>query len=115
MVEWLLHGKENIVFGESAYMGKTEEIREKVPKALDLTRTRGTKNKKLTAEGREANRMLSKTRSRVEHIFPMAKKVFGFSKVRYKGLAKNTNFIFVLFALSNLYMVRRDLLEPTGA
>ena len=85
MVEQLLHGKENIVFGDSAYMGKTEEIREKVPKALDLTRTRGTKNKKLTAEDREANRLLSKTRSRVEHIFPMAKKVFGLPKSGTRG------------------------------
>ncbi len=115
MVERLLHGKENAVFGDSAYMRKTEEIKGKAPDALDLTRTRGTKNRKLTAEDKEANRLLSKTRSRVEHIFLIAKKVFGFSKVRYKGLPKNMNFIFVLFALSNLYMVRRDLLEPTGA
>ena len=81
----------------------------------DLTNKRGTRNKKLTEADRESNRLLSKTRSRVEHIFLIAKKVFGFSKVRYKGLPKNTNFIFVLFAPSNLYMVRRELLRPTGA
>jgi IS5 family transposase len=40
----------------------------------------------------------------------VAKNIFGFVKVRYKGLAKNTNFIYVLFALSNLYMVRKNLL-----
>ena len=97
MVERLLHRKENAVFGDSAYMGKTEEIKGKAPDALDLIQTRGTKNKKLTEEDKEANRLLSKTRSRVEHIFLIAKKVFGFSKVRYKGLPKNTNFIFVLF------------------
>ncbi|MFA5473741.1 MAG: transposase, partial [Aminobacteriaceae bacterium] len=96
-------------------MGKTEDIAKKTPQALDLTQTRGTKNRKLTEEEKETNRLLSKTRSRGEHIFLIAKRIFGFSKVRYKGLAKNTNFAFVLFALSNLYMVRRDLLALTGA
>ena len=115
MVEDILHGEENAVFGDSAYMGKTDEIAKKAPQALDLTQTRGTKNKKLTEEEKERNRLLSKTRSRGEHIFLIAKRIFGFSKVRYKGLAKNTNFVFVLFALSNLYMVRRDLLALTGA
>ena len=115
MVEDILHGEENAVFGDSAYMGKTEEIAKKAPGALDLTQTRGTKNRKLTEEEKETNRLLSKTRSRGEHIFLIAKRIFGFSKVRYKGLAKNTNFVFVLFALSNLYMVRRDLLALTGA
>ena len=115
MVEDILHGEENAVFGDSAYMGKTEEIAKKAPGALDLTQTRGTKNRKLTEEEKETNRLLSKTRSRGEHIFLIAKRIFGFSKVRYKGLAKNTNFAFVLFALSNLYMVRRGLLATTGA
>jgi IS5 family transposase len=115
VVEDLLHGEENVVFCDSAYMGKTEEITKKAPRALDLTQTRGTKNRKLTEEEKETNRLLSKTRSRGEHIFLIAKKIFGFSKVRYKGLAKNTNFVFVLFALSNLYMVRRDLLASAGA
>ena len=115
MVEDILHGEENAVFGDSAYMGKTEDIAKKAPQALDLTQTRGTKNRKLTEEEKETNRLLSKTRSRGEHIFLIAKRIFGFSKVRYRGLAKNTNFAFVLFALSNLYMVRRDLLALTGA
>jgi len=115
MVEDLLHGEENAVFGDSAYMGKTDEIAKKAPGALDLTQTRGTKNRKLTEEEKETNRLLSKTRSRGEHIFLIAKRIFGFSKVRYRGLAKNTNFAFVLFALSNLYMVRRDLLASAGA
>ena len=71
-------------------MGRTEEITKKTPRALDLTQTRGTKNRKLTEEEREENRLLSKTRSRGEHIFLIAKRILGFSKVRYKGVAKNT-------------------------
>jgi len=80
MVEDLLHGEENAVFGDSAYMGKTEDIAKKAPGALDLTQTRGTKNRKLTEEEKETNRLLSKTRSRGEHIFLIAKRIFGFSK-----------------------------------
>jgi len=96
-------------------MGKTEEITKNATCVLDLTWTFGTKNKKITEEDKETNRLLSKTRSRVEHFFLPVKKIFGFSKVRYRGLAKNTNFAFVLFTPSNLYMVRRGMLAPTGA
>ena len=112
----LLHGGESGVWGDSAYMGKTEEINGKAPGAADNTNRRSTRNRKLTEEETERNRMLSRTRARVEHVFGVAKNIFGYRKVRYKGLAKNTNFIHVLFALSNLYMVRRDLLSlPAGA
>jgi len=59
--------------------------------------------------------MLSKIRVRVEHVFDVVKNAFRNRKVRYKGLAKNTNGIHVLFDLSNLYMVRRELLSlPAG-
>ncbi len=51
---------------------------------MDLTNKRGTRNKKLTEEDRESNRLHSKTKSRVEHIFLIEKKIFGFSKVHYK-------------------------------
>ena len=112
----LLHGGESGVWGDSAYMGKTEEINGKAPGAADNTNRRSTRNRKLTEEETERNRMLSRTRARVEHVFGVAKNIFGYRKVRYKGLVKNTNFIHVLFALSNLYMVRRDLLSlPAGA
>lgn len=110
-VSGLLHGNEEAVWGDSAYMGKTEEINGKAPNAVDNTHKRATKNRKLTEEEKDRNRMLSKTRVRVEHVFGVAKNIFGFVKVRYKGLAKNTSFVYVLFALSNLYMARKHLLQ----
>ena len=58
---------------------------------------------------------LSRTRVRVEHVFGVVKNIFGFRKEWYKGLSKNKNFMKILFALANIYMVRRRLLEPTGA
>lgn len=64
----LLHGEEKEVREDSAYMGKTEEIRKKAPLPVDNTHKRGTKHKKLTEEEKEKNRLLSKVRSRVEHV-----------------------------------------------
>jgi IS5 family transposase len=110
----LLHGEEKEVRGDSAYMGKTEAIRTKAPRAVDYTQKRATKHKKLTEEEKEQNRLLSKVRSRVEHVFHVVKCVFGFTKVRYKGLAKNTGVVYVLFALCNLYMARGFLLSTGG-
>ncbi len=52
----------------------------------------------------------AKVRARVEHPFRVVKRQFGYQKVRYRGLAKNTTQLVTLFALSNLWMVRRRLL-----
>jgi IS5 family transposase len=53
-------------------------------------------------------------RSKVEHSFRVVKRQFGYKKVRFKGLAKNTVQILTLFALSNLWMMRRTLLNLAG-
>jgi IS5 family transposase len=50
-------------------------------------------------------------RAKVEHIIGVIKRVFGFAKVRYRGLAKNAHRLFVTCALANLFMVRRHLLR----
>ncbi len=116
MVRDLLHGGEKAVWGDTSYMGQGKVLKEKAPEAIDLTQKKATRNRKLTEEEIARNKELSKTRVKVEHIFVVAKNIFGYRKVRNKGLAKNTNFIHVLFALSNLYMVRRCLLLlPAGA
>ena len=61
-------------------------------------------------EVREANRVHSKTRSRVEHVFQVLKLRFGFAKVCYRGLAKNTNRLFASCALVNLVTAQKQLL-----
>ena len=53
-------------------------------------------------------------RAKVEHPFRVIKRQFGFTKVKYKGLAKNTANLVTLFALSNLWMVRKALMKPQG-
>jgi len=60
-------------------------------------------------------RTKSKVRAKVEHCFGVIKRVFGFSKVRYRGLDKNANRLFVTCALANLFVVRRRLLRLQGA
>ena len=64
---------------------------------------------------RAKNRTKSKVRPKVEHAIGVIKRIFGFAKVRYRGLEKNANRLFATCALANLYLVRRKLLRLQGA
>ena len=59
----------------------------------------------------ELEQVKARIRAKVEHPFRVIKRQFGHVKVRYRGLAKNTAQLHTLFALSNLWMVRRTLLQ----
>jgi IS5 family transposase len=107
----LLHGEETRVWGDSAYTGQSEVLAEKAPAALDFTHDRAKRNQPLTDEQIASNRFKSKVRAKVEHAFGVMKNIFGFRKVRYRGLDKNANAVFVLSALTNLFMMRRRLLQ----
>jgi IS5 family transposase len=85
------------------------------PAAKDLTQKRGRGYKYLTPRQRILNRARSRVRARVEHAIGVIKRVFAFTKVRYRGIAKNANRLFVACALANLYMARRRLLRPQRA
>ena len=99
----LLHGEETEVYGDQAYQGHTEAIRQRAPKATDKTNRRWRTKLYEYPEIKEENRIKSKTRSRVEHVFAVMKLRFGFTKVRYRGLAKNLHRIETTCALINLY------------
>ncbi len=109
----LLHGDETRVWGDSAYAGQGEVIREHAPKAKDFTHQKGCRNRALSAADADKNRTKSRVRAKVEHPFLVLKRIFGFNKVRYRGLDKNANRLFVACGLVNLYMARRQLLRPT--
>lgn len=111
MLPELLHGRETHVWGDSAYAGQTEVIEALAPHAKDLTQKRGRGYKYLTPQQRITNRVRSRVRARVEHAIGVFKRIFGFAKVRYRGLAKNANRLFVVCALANLFMVRHRLLR----
>jgi hypothetical protein len=68
----------------------------------------------LSAYWRRINRVRSRTRACGEHPFLVIKRLWGFTKVRYRGLAKNLARAYMLFGLANLYRMRRQLL-PAGA
>lgn len=109
LLEDLLHGDETRIWGDSAYAGQGEVIQTAAPKAKDFTQAKGSQHKPLTDADRLRNRNKSRVRAKVEHVFGIIKRVFGFTKVRYRGLAKNAHALFVLSALCNLYLARRRL------
>jgi IS5 family transposase len=107
----LLHGAETRVWGDSAYTGQTKVIKAHAPNALDFTHHKATRNNPLSAAEKSKNTTKSKVRAKVEHAFLIIKRIFGFAKVRYRGLMKNANRLFVTCALANLYRVRHRLLR----
>jgi IS5 family transposase len=111
----LLHGEETRVWGDRAYQGQTGVIRECAPKAKDFTNRRYRYKGFVDAVEQAKNKTKSSVRARVEHSIGVIKRIFGFVKVRYRGLAKNANRLFVTCALANLYLVRRRLLRLAQA
>ena len=69
----------------------------------------------MTEEDKRKNRTKSGVRAKVEHVFRVLKRQFGFTKVRYRGLEKNANHLFAALALVNIVMVRRRLLSLSQA
>lgn len=106
----LLHGEEREIFGDQAYWKEADRQAAKANGVRYRVNRRGTKHKPLTEYQRYINRCRSRARARGEHAFHVVKRLWGFSKVRYRGLAKNTARLFTAFALANLYMLRRKLL-----
>ena len=108
----LLHGEETRVWGDQAYKGQSAVIRKHAPGAKDFTNRRYRLRGVVDETEKARNRTKSKVRAKVEHCFGVMKRVFGFTKVRYRGLAKNAHRLFVTCALVNLFIVRRRLLHP---
>lgn len=105
MLEDLVRGDETRLYGDSAYRGKNqrEVLKSAAPNAKDFTNKRAHRNRPLTEADRRANRYKSAIRSKVEHTFLVLKRHWGFTKVRYRGIAKNANRAFSMLALVNLH------------
>jgi IS5 family transposase len=106
----LLHGDETRVWGDQAYRGQRDVIREHAPYARDFTNRRYRYKGGVDETAKARNRTKSKVRAKVEHSIGVIKRVFGFTKVRYRGLEKNAHRLFVTCALANLFIVRKRLL-----
>lgn len=107
----LLHGQETRVWGDSAYQGQTEVIRACAPLARDMTHRRYRFGGRTDVVEQRKNRNKSRVRARGEHPFLVLKRIFGFNKVRYRGIAKNAERLYVACALVNLFQLRRPLLR----
>ena len=104
----LLHGDEQRVYGDSAYASQKDLIASKAPKAKDFTNERvRNRSGEIDEVKRSKNRNKSKIRARVEHVFAVVKRLWGFGKVRYRGL---TTRAFAVLALANIYMSRSRLM-----
>jgi IS5 family transposase len=106
----LLHGNETRVYGDQAYRGQRAVICEHAPNARDFTNRRYRHGGVVDEVERGKNRTKSAVRAKVEHPFGVIKRVFGLVKVRYRGLAKNTERLWVSCGLANLFVVRHRLL-----
>ena len=106
----LLHGAERELYGDQAYWSELHRLAAKEHGVRYRVNRRPNPGRPLTEHQRKLNRLRSATRARGEHAFNVVNRLWGFSKVRYRGLAKNTARLFAAFALANLYMVRRQLM-----
>ncbi len=114
MLPGLLHGKEKKVWGDGGYQGQTGAIRKAAPKAQDMTCRRTRYKDRVDELQKKKNRSKSRVRAKVEHPFRILKRIFGFTKVRYRGLKKNHEWLCAAFALVNLYQ-HRNRLAPLRA
>jgi IS5 family transposase len=113
-----LRGDEPVVFGDAGYIGLGQRLAPGHAPTLHVAEKRGRVKaitdatlKDLTIRLERAKASL---RAKVEHVFRVIKVQFGYRKVRYRGLEKNTGQLQVLVALTNLYLARRHLLAATG-
>jgi IS5 family transposase len=114
----LLHGKEEVVHADAGYTGAEKRVKRKRIKwhiAAKRSVVKKIKRARLKRATEKLETLKAKMRARVEHPFRVVKRQFGFMKVRFKGMAKNTAQVITLFALSNLWMARKQLLAMTGS
>jgi len=109
----LLHGKERQVWADSGYRGAQSRVYRADLQwhiaARPSNIAKLPEGRRKTAIQKQEHRKAS-IRAKVEHPFRVIKRQFGLTKVRFRGLAKNTAHVITLFALSNLWMVRRQLM-----
>lgn len=110
MLGKLLTGEERAVFGDKAYTKEEDKIAARKAGILYAMSDRGKSHHPLSSSQRRKNRKHSSVRSKVEHPFHVIKNLWHFRKVRYRGLWKNELQLHTLFALCNLYLVRKHLL-----
>jgi IS5 family transposase len=109
--ELLYHGEEKARFGDKGYYDEKKKRALRQEGIYWGIADRGKRNHALSSSQKRKNRKISSIRSKVEFPFHVVKCLWGYTKVRYKGLYKNTCQLFMLFALANLYRIRKKRAE----
>lgn len=109
MVEDIVHGGEKEIYGDKAYADASTKGKFESCGVTWRVHRKASRGRMLNCADKSFNRKSNKVRSRVEHIFGLIKHLWGYRKVRYKGLAKNASHVFALISLANFYLVRKEL------
>lgn len=109
-----LHGEEKVVYGDSGHLGidKREAFKDRACQFRIAMRPGQRRALPDTAEGRLEDLLetaKAHLRAKVEHPFRVIKCQFGFQKTRYRGIKKNDHKLKMLFALANLYKIRKRI------
>ncbi|MEO6908331.1 MAG: IS5 family transposase [Abditibacteriaceae bacterium] len=110
VADQLLHGEEKEIYGDKAYSDQKRKHHFKSKGIAWRVSIKSPRGKSLTSQEKAWNKSRSQVRARVEHGFCTIKHLWGYRKVRYKGLAKNQSQLFALFTLTNLYRARKSIL-----
>jgi transposase, IS5 family len=108
----LTHGEEDCIVADSAYGNMILKASCRENDIAYLITDKANRGHPLSGRQLRRNRHCATVRAKVEFPFRIIKQLWGHTKVRFRGIAKNTTRLQVLFALSNLYQVRRALLAP---
>ena len=106
----LLHGDEQSVFGDKGYVSSEREAAFRAQGKVWGVMRKAPKGSRLHPVDEQINRLIARVRAKVEHPFRVIKRQFGYTRTRYRGFAKNRAQLFTLFALGNLFQVRRRLM-----
>jgi IS5 family transposase len=109
MLPDLLHGEERKVWGDGAYQGQREAIRQAGSASARYDQPESPIQELVDELQKVKNRVKARVRAKVEHPFRILKRIFGFEKVRYRGIQKNHHRLCASFALVNLYLHRKRL------
>lgn len=106
----LLREDDRIVIGDAGYVNDTYKRAAREAGVVWGVALKARPKHRLGSAQKRRNRKMSSIRSRVEHLFRVMKRQFGYTKTRYRGLAKNAAQVFTLIGLTNLYIKRHALM-----
>jgi transposase, IS5 family len=106
----LLHGQERELYGDQAYWKEDHRLCAQLAGVRYRVNRKARPGRRLSEYQRALNRKRSTTRACGEHAFRVVKHLWGFTKTRYRGIAKNAARAWTMFALSNVYMTRTKLM-----